>query len=81
MALDFGLSWAGRERHQLASTEPDMFIQGPKMAGASVAEELFRTAMARTEAMPPFYRPTSIATVRQDLSSRPSRRLAQYPRK
>jgi hypothetical protein len=59
MALDFGLSWAGRERHQLASTEPDMFIQGPKIAGASAAEELFSTVMARAEAMPPFCRPTS----------------------
>ena len=69
-----GLSKAGRLAHQEASIAPDMFIQGPKMADGSAAIELCQTLMASPEAIPPFCRPTSMATVREFVSPRPSAR-------
>ena len=54
--------------HQVASTDPEMFCHGPKMAGASAVEGLARTPMARPEAIPPFCMPTSNATARESLS-------------
>ena len=50
-----GLSSAGgRAAHQEASIEPDIFIQGPKIAGASAASGSFNVLIANAVAMPPF---------------------------
>ena len=70
-------SRTGRRCHQLANTDPDTFIHGPKIAGASAAFELCRTLIANPDAMPPFCNPTSMATVRQAVSLNPVRRAPQ----
>ena len=68
---------AGLRRHQVARIEPEMFCQGPKMAGAKAACRLFSVFMASEEAKPPFCIPTSNATVRHQLSSSRANRASQ----
>jgi len=63
--------------HHVARTEPEMFIHGPKMAGAKAASVLLSTFIAKAEAIPPFCNPTSIATVRQVRSSSRTSRESQ----
>ena len=66
-------------RHQVASTDPEMFIHGPNIAGASAALTLFNTSMAKPDAMPPFCMPTSKLTVRHEISSNFAALAPQYP--
>ena len=61
----------------LARTEAEMFIQGPKMAGARPTVATFPICTAIPEARPPFCIPTSIEMVRQERSSMPTRRQPQ----
>ena len=61
----------------LSSTDPEIFIQVPKIAGASAASALCKTLMASPVAIPPFCMPTSTAIVRHALSSSRATRANQ----
>lgn len=41
--------WTGFRRHQVASTDPEMFIHGPNIAGANAALALYSTPIAFTK--------------------------------
>ena len=71
----------GRFRHHDASMDPEIFIHGPKIAGAKAASALLRTPIASPDAMPPFCIPTSMAIVRHVISSMRISRDSQYPKK
>lgn len=49
-----------------------MFITGAKTAGAIAAFAFFNTLVAKFAAIPPFWRPTSIAMVRASTTFNPA---------
>ena len=63
----------------VAKEEPEMFINGPKTAGAKPIVASFPISSAMPEASPEFCIPTSKAIVRHDLRSKPATLHKLYP--